>query len=85
MGRLWGDITQIRLNAEEQLKIARVGVFSQCLDAVQRAEGAFGQTLDLIVIQRQQSQVLQVTEQCHSDAVDLVGIQQPENISMMHF
>lgn len=51
---------------------------SQGLDAAQRAEGAFRQTLDFVVIQRQQSQVLQIFEHRRSDAVDLVGIQQPD-------
>lgn len=55
-----------------------MGVFSQRLDAVQRAEGAFRQTLDFVVIERQQSQVLQIFEDRGSDAVDLVGIQQPD-------
>lgn len=54
-----------------------MAVFLQRLDAVQRAEGAFGQTLDLVVIQRQQRQVLQVFEERCSDAVDPIGIQQP--------
>ena len=49
----------------------------QRLDAAQRAEGAFGQTLDLVVVERQQRQVLQVFEERRSDAVDLIGIQQP--------
>lgn len=53
-------------------------VFLQRLDAVQRAEGAFGQTLDLVVVQRQQSQVLEIFEHGGSDTVDLICIQQPE-------
>lgn len=54
-----------------------LGVFSQRLDAAQRAEGAFGQSLDSVVVQRQQSQVLQIFEHRGPDAVDLIGIQQP--------
>lgn len=49
----------------------------QSLDAVQRVEGAFGQTLDLVVVEREQSQVFQVFEGRRSDTVDLIGVQQP--------
>ena len=51
---------------------------SQCLDVVHGAEGALGQALDLVVVQGQQGQVLQVLEGRGADAVDLVGIEQPE-------
>ena len=53
-------------------------VVSQCLDVVQGAEGALSQALDLVVIQGQQGQVLQVLEGRGADAVDLVGVEQPE-------
>lgn len=50
---------------------------SQRLDGPQGGEGALGETLDLVVIQGEQREVLQVLEGVGPDAVDLVGIQKP--------
>lgn len=50
---------------------------SQCLDGPQGGEGALGETLDLVVIQGEQREVLQVLEGVGPDTVDLVGIQKP--------
>ena len=51
---------------------------SQGLDGTQRGEGALGQRLDLVVVQRQQRQVLEVLEGVGPHTVDLIGIQQPK-------
>ena len=75
------DISQIKTEwsgTEPKIVCVCECFLSQGLDAVQRAEGAFRQTLDFVVIQRQQRQVLQIFEHWRSDAVDLVGIQQPD-------
>lgn len=37
--------------------------------------------MDLVIVQRQQREILQVLEGVGTDAVDLVGIQQPEGVS----
>lgn len=50
---------------------------SQCLDGPQGGEGPLGKTLDLVVVQGEQREVLQVLEGVGPDAVDLVGIQKP--------
>lgn len=47
----------------------------QSLDGAQRGEEAFTDALQLVVIQRQEVQVLQVLEGIHSQTVDLVGVQ----------
>lgn len=52
--------------------------YSQSLDGSQGGEEAFADGLQLIVVQRQQVEVLQVLEGVHSQTVDLVGVQQPE-------
>ena len=49
---------------------------SQCLYGSQGSEGALGESLDLVVIQREQGEVLQVLERVATDTVDLIGIQQ---------
>ena len=53
---------------------------SQGLYSAKRSKGALGQGLDLVVVQRQQREVLQVLEGVGTDAVDLIGIQQPEGV-----
>lgn len=53
---------------------------SQRLDSSKRSKGALGQGLDLVVVQRQQREILQVLEGVGTDAVDLIGIQQPEGV-----
>lgn len=53
---------------------------SQGLYSSKRSEGALGQGLDLVVIQRQQREILQVLEGVGTDAVDLIGIQQPAGV-----
>ena len=50
---------------------------SQGLDGPQGGEGALGQALDLVVIEREQREVLQVLEGVCPHAVDLVGIEEP--------
>lgn len=53
---------------------------SQGLYGPERREGAFGEGLDLVVVERQQGEILQVLEGVGTDAVNLVGIQQAEKI-----
>lgn len=53
---------------------------SQGLYSSKGSEGALGQGLDLVVVQRQQREVLQVLEGVGTDAVDLIGIQQPVGV-----
>lgn len=55
----------------------RAGRHSQGLDGPQGGEGALGETLDLVVVQGEQGEVLQVLEGVGPDTVDLVGIQEP--------
>lgn len=50
---------------------------SQGLYGSERREGALCQRLDLVVVERQQREVLQVLEGVGAHAVDLVGVQQP--------
>lgn len=56
------------------------GFDSQGLYSSKRSEGALGQGLDLVVVQRQQGEILQVLEGVGTDAVDLIGIQQPAGV-----
>jgi len=51
---------------------------SQGLDGPQGCEGALGQALDLVVIEREQREVLQVLEGVRPHTVDLVGIEEPD-------
>lgn len=53
---------------------------SQGLYSSKGSKGALGQRLDLVVIQRQQREILQVLEGVGTNAVDLIGIQQPEGV-----
>lgn len=55
----------------------RAGRHSQGLDGPQGGEGALGETLDLVVVQGEQGEILQVLEGVGPDTVDLVGIQEP--------
>lgn len=49
----------------------------QGLDGAQRGEQAFADGLQLVVIEREQIEILQVFERVHPQAVDLVGVKQP--------
>lgn len=51
---------------------------SQGLYSSKWSKSAFGQGLDLVVVQWQQRKVLQVLEGTGTNAVNLIGIQQPE-------
>lgn len=51
---------------------------SQGLDGAQGGEQAFADCLQLVVVQRQQVEVLQVLEGVDPQTVDFVGVQQPE-------
>lgn len=51
-------------------------VYSQGLDGLQRSEEPFADSLQLVVIQREQIEVLEVLEGVHPQAVDLVGIEE---------
>lgn len=50
---------------------------SQGLYRSEGGEGALRQGLDLVVIERQQREILQVLEGVGANAVDLIGVQQP--------
>lgn len=50
---------------------------SQGLYRSEGGEGALGQGLDLVVVERQQREILQVLEGVGANAVDLIGVQQP--------
>lgn len=58
-----------------------VCVNSQCFDGTQRGEQAFADGLKLVVIERQQVEVLQVFESVHPKTVDLVGVQEPGRVN----
>lgn len=53
--------------------------YSQSLDGAQGGEQALADCLQFVIVQRQQVEVLQVLEGVDSQAVDFVGVQQPEN------
>lgn len=57
---------------------------SQSLDGAQRGEQPFADALQLVVVQRQQVQVLQILEGVDSQTVDFVGVQQPETQAKSH-
>lgn len=50
---------------------------SQGLYRSEGGEGALRQGLDLVVVERQQREILQVLEGVGANAVDLIGVQQP--------
>lgn len=50
---------------------------SQGLYSSERSKGALGKGLDLVVIERKQREILQVLEGIGTNAVNLIGIQQP--------
>lgn len=54
-------------------------LYSQSLDGAQGGEQALADCLQFVIVQRQQVEVLQVLEGVDSQAVDFVGVQQPEN------
>lgn len=51
-------------------------MYSQGLDGLQRSEEPLADGLQLVVVQREQVEVLQVLEGVHPQAVDLVGIEE---------
>lgn len=53
-------------------------MYLQCLDALHRVERAVRQRLDVVVVQRQQTEAVQVAERVLADARDLVGVQQQQ-------
>lgn len=56
----------------------------QSFDGAQGGEEAFADGLQLVVVQRQQAEVLQVLEGVHPQAVYFVGIQQSERKRSSH-
>lgn len=50
---------------------------SQGLYRSEGGEGALRQGLDLVVVERQQREILQVLEGVGANAMDLIGVQQP--------
>lgn len=50
--------------------------YSQCLDGLQRGEEPLADGLQLVVIEGEQVEVLQVLERVHTQAVDLVGVEE---------
>lgn len=51
--------------------------YSQRLDGAQRGEQAFADSLQLVIVERQQVEVLQVLEGVDPQTVDFIGVQQP--------
>lgn len=56
--------------------LAFEGAYSQGLDGLQRGKESLADGLQLVVIQGEQIEVLQVLKRVHSQAVDLVGIEE---------
>lgn len=52
------------------------GAYSQGLDGLQRGKESLADGLQLVVIQGEQVEVLQVLKRVHSQAVDLVGVEE---------
>lgn len=52
-------------------------LYSQGLDGAQRGEQAFADSLQLVIVERQQVEVLQVLEGVDPQTVDFIGVQQP--------
>lgn len=52
-------------------------LYSQGLDGAQGGEEAFADSLQLVIVQRQQVEVLQVLEGVDPQTVDFIGVQQP--------
>lgn len=52
-------------------------LYSQSLDGAQRGEQAFADSLQLVIVERQQVKVLQVLEGVDPQTVDFIGVQQP--------
>lgn len=52
-------------------------VYLQSLDRAQRGEQPFANGLQLVVVQREEVEVLQILEGVDSQAVNFVGIQEP--------
>lgn len=54
-------------------------MYSQGLDGAQRGEQALADSLQLVIVERQQVEVLQVLEGVDPQTVDFIGVQQPGN------
>lgn len=52
-------------------------LYSQGLDGAQGGKEAFADSLQLVIVQRQQVEVLQVLEGVDPQTVDFIGVQQP--------
>lgn len=52
-------------------------MYLQSLDRAQRGEQPFANGLQLVVVQREEVEVLQILEGVDSQAVNFVGIQEP--------
>lgn len=52
-------------------------LYSQGLDGAQRSKQAFADSLQLVIVERQQVEVLQVLEGVDPQTVDFIGVQQP--------
>lgn len=53
-------------------------IYLQRLDALERVEGTVGQRLNVVIVERQQAQIMQILESIPSHATDFVRVQQQQ-------
>lgn len=67
------------MGAKERAVICATPSYSQSLDRSERCKEPLADGLQFVVIKRKQLEIMQTLKRVYPQAVDLIGIEKPEN------